>query len=167
MYVAVKGGERAIANAHLLLADRRRGEQSLPVLSIAQVVQQLSIGAARVMAEGSLYDHELAALAIIQGRGDTLEAISLVRSYRATLTRFGYSVPVDTGRMRPDRRVSATFKDLPWVALRGDLSNCAQPHCLILAVWSELPVLVLVAGGSAPSPLGDQPEGEELHDYIV
>lgn len=119
MYVAVKGGEQAIANAHLLLADRRRGEQSLPVLTVAQVVQQLSIGVARVMAEGSLYDLELAALAIIQGRGDTLEAISLVRSYRATLPRFGYSVPVDTGRMRPDRRVSATFKDLPGGQLLG------------------------------------------------
>ena len=27
MYVAVKGGEAAIANAHRLLADRRRGDR--------------------------------------------------------------------------------------------------------------------------------------------
>ncbi len=27
MYVAVKGGERAIRNAHALLADKRRGDR--------------------------------------------------------------------------------------------------------------------------------------------
>ena len=32
MYVAVKGGEAAIANAHALLADRRRGDRSVPGL---------------------------------------------------------------------------------------------------------------------------------------
>jgi alpha-D-ribose 1-methylphosphonate 5-triphosphate synthase subunit PhnI len=31
MYVAVKGGEAAIANAHKLLADRRRGDRSAAV----------------------------------------------------------------------------------------------------------------------------------------
>ena len=30
MYVAVKGGEAAIDNAHRLLADRRRGNRSVP-----------------------------------------------------------------------------------------------------------------------------------------
>ena len=32
MYVAVKGGEAAIANAHRLLADRRRGDRALPAI---------------------------------------------------------------------------------------------------------------------------------------
>ena len=31
----------------------------------------------------------------------------------ATLPRFGASVPVDTGAMLIERRISATFKDLP------------------------------------------------------
>ena len=30
MYVAVKGGERAIRNAHALLADVRRGDRATP-----------------------------------------------------------------------------------------------------------------------------------------
>ena len=30
MYVAVKGGERAIRNAHALLADERRGDRETP-----------------------------------------------------------------------------------------------------------------------------------------
>ena len=65
------------------------------------------------MAEGSLYDPDLAALAIKQSRGDLIEAIFLIRAYRTTLPRFGASEPVDTGAMDCDRRISATFKDLP------------------------------------------------------
>ena len=65
------------------------------------------------MAEGSLYDPELAALAIKQAYGDLIEAIFLLRAYRTTLPRFGYSQALDTGCMVIARRVSATFKDLP------------------------------------------------------
>ncbi|WFP64849.1 carbon-phosphorus lyase complex subunit PhnI [Mesorhizobium sp. WSM4904] len=113
MYVAVKGGEAAIANAHRLLADRRRGDRSVPALRLDQIVEQLALGVDRVMSEGSLYDRELAALAVIQARGDMIEAIFLVRAYRTTLPRFGYTNPVDTGAMQIERRVSATYKDLP------------------------------------------------------
>ncbi|TPL04153.1 MULTISPECIES: carbon-phosphorus lyase complex subunit PhnI [unclassified Mesorhizobium] len=113
MYVAVKGGEAAIANAHRLLADRRRGDRSVPALRLDQIVEQLALGVDRVMSEGSLYDRELAALAVVQARGDMIEAIFLVRAYRTTLPRFGYTNPVDTGAMRLERRVSATYKDLP------------------------------------------------------
>ena len=49
------------------------------------------------MTEGSLYDRELAALAIKQARGDLIEAIFLLRAFRTTLPRFGASEPVDTG----------------------------------------------------------------------
>lgn len=37
MYVAVKGGEAAIDNAHRLLADRRRGDRSVPALTLEQI----------------------------------------------------------------------------------------------------------------------------------
>ncbi|APH70520.1 carbon-phosphorus lyase complex subunit PhnI [Aquibium oceanicum] len=113
MYVAVKGGEAAIANAHRLLADRRRGDRQVPGLRLDQIVEQLALAVDRVMAEGSLYDRELAALAIRQARGDMIEAIFLLRAYRTTLPRFGYSRPVDTAAMLVERRVSATYKDLP------------------------------------------------------
>jgi alpha-D-ribose 1-methylphosphonate 5-triphosphate synthase subunit PhnI len=113
MYVAVKGGERAIDNAHRLLAATRRGDPAVPELSVAQIGEQLALAVDRVMAEGSLFDRELAALAIKQARGDLIEAIFLVRAYRTTLSRFGYSEPLDTGKMDIARRVSATFKDLP------------------------------------------------------
>lgn len=113
MYVAVKGGERAIDNAHAWLAEERRGDISVPELSIAQIREQMSLAVNRVMAEGSLYDPDLAALAIKQARGDLIEAIFLIRAYRTTLPRFGGSDPIETEGMTCDRRVSATFKDAP------------------------------------------------------
>ena len=113
MYVAVKGGERAIENAHAWLAEERRGDLSVSELTVPQIREQLSLAVNRVMAEGSLYDPDLAALAIKQARGDLIEAIFLIRAYRTTLPRFGYSEPIETAGMACDRRISATFKDLP------------------------------------------------------
>ena len=65
------------------------------------------------MTEGSLYDRDLAALAIKQAQGDLMEAIFLLRAYRTTLTRFGESLPIDTSAMAVRRRISAAYKDLP------------------------------------------------------
>jgi alpha-D-ribose 1-methylphosphonate 5-triphosphate synthase subunit PhnI len=113
MYVAVKGGERAIGNAHAWLAEVRRGNPSLPEVSTAQIEQQLALAVDRVMAEGACHDCGLAALAVKQARGDLIEAAFLLRAYRTTLPRFGYAAPIDTGAMRVRRRVSATYKDLP------------------------------------------------------
>src|SRR5436305_1399071 len=113
MYVAVRGGEQAIDSAHRLLAVERRGDNGIAEIAPAQIEAQLSLAVDRVMAEGSLYDRELAALAIKQARGDLIEAIFLLRAYRTTLARFGASEPIDTGAMLAVRRVSATFKDLP------------------------------------------------------
>src|ERR671931_290737 len=104
MYVAVECGERAIANAHRLPADERRGPPSIPELSLTQIDQQLALAVDRVMIEGSLYDRELAALAIKQARGDLIEAIFLARAYRTTLPRFGATLPIDTGGMAIRRR---------------------------------------------------------------
>ena len=119
MYVAVKGGEAAISNAHRLMADRRRGDRAVPALTSDQIVGQLSLAVDRVMAEGSLYDPDLAAMAVRQARGDLIEAIFLLRAYRTTLPRFGNAAPLDTAAMRIERRVSATYKDMPGGQLLG------------------------------------------------
>ncbi len=113
MYVAVKGGERAIDNAHAFLAEERRGDPGVAELGVDQIREQLRLAVNRVMAEGSLYDPDLAALAIKQARGDLIEAVFLIRAYRTTLPRFGASLPVDTAAMACVRRISATFKDAP------------------------------------------------------
>ena len=66
MYVAVKGGERAIDNAHAWLAEERRGDRDVAELGVDQIREQMTLAVNRVMAEGSLYDPHLAALAINQ-----------------------------------------------------------------------------------------------------
>src|SRR5258706_4794749 len=119
MYVAVKGGERAIENAHRLLAHERRGDRSVPEVSLAQISGQLGLAVDRVMTEGSLYDRDLAALDIKQARGNMIEAIFRVRAIGATLPQFGATEPVDTARMQVRRRISSTFKDIPGGQILG------------------------------------------------
>jgi alpha-D-ribose 1-methylphosphonate 5-triphosphate synthase subunit PhnI len=141
MYVAVKGGEAAIENAHRLLAHARRGDPSVPELSTEQISEQMSLLVDRVMTEGSLYDCQLAALALKQARGDLVEAVFLVRAFRTTLARFGYSEPVDTARMEIRRRISATYKDLPGGQVLGPTFD--YTHRLL--------DFMLAANGEAPT----------------
>ncbi|NIZ15287.1 carbon-phosphorus lyase complex subunit PhnI [Phaeobacter sp. HF9A] len=153
MYVAVKGGERAIDNAHAWLAEERRGDPSVAELSLAQIREQLKLAVNRVMAEGSLYDPDLAALAIKQSRGDLIEAIFLIRAYRTTLPRFGCSLPVETGEMACDRRISATFKDVPGGQVLGPTFD--YTHRLLdfkLAAEGETPEAPRAAPRQEPTP---------------
>ena len=113
MYVAVKGGEEAIENSQRLLEQKRRGDPAVDELSIEQIKEQMSLAVDRVMTEGSLYNRDLAALAIKQAQGDLVEAIFLLRAYRTTLPRLGVSEPINTNSMRIQRRISSTFKDIP------------------------------------------------------
>lgn len=142
MYVAVKGGERAIDNAHLLLAKKRRGDTAIPELSVDQVREQMPLAVARVMSEGSLYDPQLAALAIKQAAGDLMEAIFLLRAYRTTLPRFAASAPLETSQMQLSRRISATFKDLPGGQLLGPTFDYSH----------RLLDFALLADGEHPGP---------------
>jgi alpha-D-ribose 1-methylphosphonate 5-triphosphate synthase subunit PhnI len=140
MYVAVKGGETAIANSLDLVADVRRGDRAVPEVSLHQIDEQLGLAVDRVMTEGSCYDRTLAALAIKQARGDLIEAIFLLRAYRTTLPRFGTSLPLDTARMTIRRRISSTFKDVPGGQILGPTYD--YTHRLLdftLAVEGERP----------------------------
>jgi alpha-D-ribose 1-methylphosphonate 5-triphosphate synthase subunit PhnI len=126
MYVAVKGGAAAIEGSWRLLDQQRRGDTRLAALSVAQIRSQLSLAVDRVMTEGSLYDPELAALAIKQASGDLVEAIFLLRAYRTTLPRLGYTQPLDTARITLSRRISAAFKDVPGGQLLGPTYDYTQ-----------------------------------------
>lgn len=153
MYVAVKGGERAIDNAHAWLAEERRGDTTVAELGTDQIREQMSLAVNRVMAEGSLYDPDLAALAIKQARGDLIEAIFLIRAYRTTLPRIGHSEPVDTGAMACDRRISATFKDVPGGQVLGPTFD--YTHRLLdfkLAADGEVPETPQAEASSADMP---------------
>jgi alpha-D-ribose 1-methylphosphonate 5-triphosphate synthase subunit PhnI len=117
-YVAVKGGTEAISNAATYLRYLRTTGESDP-LAVEQIQEQLYLAVDRVMSEGALYAPKLAALALKQSAGDTLEAAFMVRAYRTTLPRLGYSLPADTRRMKVIRRISAAFKEIPGGQILG------------------------------------------------
>ncbi|HJV62850.1 MAG TPA: carbon-phosphorus lyase complex subunit PhnI [Albitalea sp.] len=161
MYIAVKGGEQAIAASRALLAATRRGDSRLPALRVDQLQQQLSLLVGRVMSEASLHDPELAALAIRQACGDPVEAAFLLRAYRTTLPRFGYSEPLDTDTMRVRRRVSAIFKDLPGGQVLGPTFDYTQ----------RLLDFSLLRGDEAlpprlPGQVGDDDAGDALPNAL-
>ena len=148
MYVAVKGGEAAILATHDLLAEARRGDPAVPELGVDQILEQMGLLVARVMNEGSLYDQGLAALALKQAQGDTVEAAFLLRAYRTTLPRFGSSEPLDTAAMAIRRRISAVYKDLPGGQVLGPTSD--YTHRLFdFALEGE--------GGTQTAPLAETP----------
>ena len=147
MYVAVKGGERAILNSYQMLDAYRRGDTSVPEITLAQIREQMPLAVSRVMAEGSLYDPHLAALALKQAAGDQIEAIFLLRAFRTTLARFGYTQPLDTGKMRLQRRISSTFKDVPGGQVLGPTYDYTQR----LLDFS-------LEAGRDPAPLPPSPE---------
>jgi alpha-D-ribose 1-methylphosphonate 5-triphosphate synthase subunit PhnI len=152
-YVAVKGGEQAIANAHAWLAEARRGDPALPEVTLAQISEQLGRAVDRAMGEGSLYDRELAALAVKQAQGDLIEAAFLLRAYRTTMPRFGHSLPVDTATMLLRRRISAVFKDLPGGQVLGPTYD--YTHRLLdfaLAAGADVPPAPSDAADAAAMP---------------
>lgn len=151
MYVAVKGGEKAIDNAHALMRHQRRGDTAIAELSVTQIQQQLPLAIDRIMNEGSVYDPELAALALKQASGDAAEAIFLLRAYRTTLPRFGYSEPLNTEAMQIERRISGTFKDLPGGQILG--STYDYTHRLL--------DFALLAEGEAPLAPSETGEMEQ------
>ena len=152
-YVAVKGGERAIDNAHAWLAETRRGNPDVPELGVAQIAEQLGRAVDRVMGEGSLYDRELAALAIKQAQGDLIEAAFLLRAYRTTLPRFSYAEALDTSAMAVHRRISATFKDVPGGQILGPTYDYTH-RLLDFRLTEEAPVPL---APEAPQPVEEMP----------
>jgi len=130
-----------------LIAEERRGDPAVPELEAAQIREQLGGAVHRVMTEGSLYDPDLAALAIKQAQGDLVEAIFLLRAFRTTLPRFGASAPIDTATMTVRRRISAAFKDLPGGQILGPTYD--YTHRLL--------DFTLAARGETPL---DAPEGD-------
>lgn len=125
-YVAIKGGGRAIRGAEQALDALRtaEGEQGQP-LTLAAIENQLRLLTSRVVSEGGLYHPRLAALAIKQTQGDTLEAAFALRAYRSTKPRV-MEIPLQhSSRMRLIRRISSAFKDIPGGQMLGPTSDYA------------------------------------------
>ncbi|VVE27846.1 carbon-phosphorus lyase complex subunit PhnI [Pandoraea commovens] len=168
MYVAVKGGERAIEQSWDLLARARRGNPDIPALTVTQIREQMRLAVSRVMSEGALYDETLAALAIKQASGDLVEAIFLLRAYRTTLPRLGTTKPIDTASMRLSRRISATFKDVPGGQVLGatydytqrllDFALLAEGETSDAPLAGELRTNAAPAAAPQPSAVAEVPD---------
>ncbi|MDP4090420.1 MAG: carbon-phosphorus lyase complex subunit PhnI [Bacillota bacterium] len=110
-YVAVKGGTKAIDESIKRLKYERLKNGG--VLSVKDIQPGLRGLIDQVMSESSLYSEELAALAIKQAEGNPEEAVFLLRAYRSTLPRKHYTNVVNSSEMKVERRISASFKDIP------------------------------------------------------
>lgn len=125
-YVAIKGGGKAIAGAHTAVESLRTAEgdagSSLPLASIEH---QLRLLTSRVLSEGGLYHPRLAALAIKQMHGDTLEASFALRAYRSTKPRLMETPVQATTDTRLIRRISSAFKDIPGGQMLGPTMDYA------------------------------------------
>ena len=117
-YAAVKGGLEAIRAAEELVRRRRNTGASAP-LHVDQVTERLRLAVDRVQGEGGLWAPELAARAIRQAEGDLIEASLLVRSYRSTLPRVAYSLPVPVRDLVVLRRIVPAFRRPPGPQLLG------------------------------------------------
>jgi len=119
-YVAIKGGRAAIAGAAEAAEFMRTGgADTESSLQLDTIEQQLRLLVSRVVSEGGLYHPRLAALAIKQFQGDTLEAGFALRAYRSTKPRLLETPPQDSATMRCIRRISAAFKDIPGGQMLG------------------------------------------------
>ena len=126
MYMAVKGGEKAVHHSQKQLEKKRRGPESIPEIGSDQIQYQLGLAVDRVMAEGAFYDPKAAAVALKQAQGDAVEAVFLLRSFRNTLKRYGSSRPLDTQNMQVIRRISGIYKDIPGGQLLGPTYDYSQ-----------------------------------------
>jgi alpha-D-ribose 1-methylphosphonate 5-triphosphate synthase subunit PhnI len=116
-YVAVKGGTLAIEESIKRLSYERLKKGV--VLDCHRIEAGMRCLIDQVMSESSLYNETLAALAIKQAEGSPEEAVFLMRAYRSTLPRKHYSRTMESEDMLVERRISASFKDIPGGQILG------------------------------------------------
>jgi alpha-D-ribose 1-methylphosphonate 5-triphosphate synthase subunit PhnI len=112
-YVAIKGGKAAIDGAAAASEYMRCKGGAEESIELSVIEEQLRLLTSRVVSEGGLYHPRLAALALKQFQGDTLEAAFALRAYRSTKPRLLETPLQDTSNMRCIRRISSAFKEVP------------------------------------------------------
>jgi alpha-D-ribose 1-methylphosphonate 5-triphosphate synthase subunit PhnI len=154
-YVATRGGERAIEQSERLF----RAEMG-PITTerVAEVRAALPYLVDRVMGEASLYDEDLAALALAQTGGELYEAVLLLRAWRTTQPRLTVAEPVTQDALFTHRRISAAFKDIPGGQVLGPTLDYAHR---ILATE------VLSGARFAPAPVDPAPRPAPAHQPSV
>lgn len=116
-YVAVKGGTIAIEESIKRLKYERLKKKE--ILNVKEIEAGMRGLIDQVMSESSIYSEALAAISIKQAEGNPEEAVFLLRAYRSTLPRKHYSKVVNSEDMLVERRISASFKDIPGGQILG------------------------------------------------
>lgn len=124
-YVAIKGGEDAIAQSIRLVEYYRVRARTAPV-SIGQIQGQFRLLLDKIMGEASLYAPEHAALVLKQNEGDVFESAFMLRAYRATLQRRYASETLVTREMFIRRRLSSAFREIPGGQILGPTRDYSQ-----------------------------------------
>ncbi|WP_316859545.1 carbon-phosphorus lyase complex subunit PhnI [uncultured Cohaesibacter sp.] len=179
-YVATRGGERAIEQSERLFREEM-GEVSPD--RVEEVKKALPYLIDRVMGEASLYDQDLAALALAQTGGEMFEAVLLLRSWRTTQPRICVARAIEQDELFVHRRISAAFKDIPGGQVLGptldyshrilatevllgatfkpnpveSANKAASPHAPSVSSWQAKNDLVDL-------PQRDQTEGNDIPD---
>jgi alpha-D-ribose 1-methylphosphonate 5-triphosphate synthase subunit PhnI len=124
-YVAIKGGEDAIAQSIRLVEYYRVRGRTSPV-SIGQIQGQFRLLLDKIMGEASLYAPEHAALVLKQNEGDVFESAFMLRAYRATLQRRYTAEMLATREMFIRRRLSSAFREIPGGQILGPTRDYSQ-----------------------------------------
>jgi alpha-D-ribose 1-methylphosphonate 5-triphosphate synthase subunit PhnI len=122
-YVASRGGARAIEQSERLY----RSEMGrITPARVAEILESMPYLIDRVMGEASLYDEDLAALALAQTGGDLYESVLLLRAWRTTQPRLCVAEAVTQDSLFTHRRISAAFKDIPGGQMLGPTLDYAH-----------------------------------------
>jgi alpha-D-ribose 1-methylphosphonate 5-triphosphate synthase subunit PhnI len=148
-YVATRGGERAIEQSERLY---RAELGQIDAARVAEIRHALPMLIDRVMGEASLYEPDLAALALAQAGGDLYEAVLLLRAWRTTQPRLTIAQPVLQDQLFTLRRISAAFKDIPGGQILGPSLDYAH-RLLATGVLQGRPyVPAAVQPAATPAP---------------
>ena len=148
-YVATRGGERAIEQSQRLF----RAEMG-PITPerVAEIRAGMPYLVDRVMGEASLYDEDLAALALAQTGGELFEAVLLLRAWRTTQPRLSVAEPVTQEGLFTHRRISAAFKDIPGGQVLGPTLDYAHRILATEVLSGETHVPDPVEPAATPAP---------------
>ncbi|MGR3495007.1 carbon-phosphorus lyase complex subunit PhnI [Citreimonas sp.] len=152
-YVATRGGERAIEQSQRLF---RSELGAITPDRVAELRRALPYLVDRVMGEASLYDEDLAALALAQTGGELYEAILLLRAWRTTQPRLAVAESVTQEALFTHRRISAAFKDIPGGQLLGPTLDYAH-RILATEVLEGTPYVPEPVDAAARPAPGQQP----------
>lgn len=148
-YVATRGGEKAIDQAERLY---RQSIGTIDQKRITEIKNTLPYLIDRVMGEASLYEPELAALAIAQGGGDLYEAVLLLRAWRTTQPRIAIAKTIEQDKLFTLRRISAAFKDIPGGQILGPTLDYSHKILATHSLNGEPFIAQAVEKSTKPSP---------------